>query len=438
MAEIDSIVSVSITADSKTPSRAGFGVPLLLSYHAVFTDQYKLYSSLAEMTADGFTTYDHAYRMAAAVFRADPTVPTVVVGRLPSAPSFSTRLTITSAVQGQHVKVTVIDPTTGTAYPIDYTIGAAETTTTVATAVEALIEAVTGVASVASTNTIDVTPAAAGKKVFMYDLTNCTQVELTADAAYDTELASLQLVNDDWYFILIDSNSQANVNDVAAFALASQKMFFVTTESGAELDGTGTLGSTLKAAGNDHVVILYSPNAHEFAAGTWVGVGAPQTPGSITWNLLTLPGVTAKSLTTTQKSNLETDNENHYQTVAGINVTRQGVTVAGEFVDVVHGIDALTMRIKEDVFGLLANNRVPFTQKGLDLVHSTILAALRAFEGTEEQPGLIAVGTSEVIMPALSSISAGDKAARRLTGIRFSGTLAGAIHYVEIRGTLSV
>jgi hypothetical protein len=437
MADLDSIVSVSITADSATPTRAGFGIPLLMSYHTRWTDSYRSYTALSEMTADGFVTYDHAYLMAAAVFRANPTVEYVIVGRMTSAPAYTSVLTITDATEGNHIKVSVIDPTSGTVTAIDYTILAAATTTTVATAVEALIEAVTGVTSSASVADITVTPAAAGKKVFMYGLTGCKLVETTADAGYDTALTALQLENDDWYFILIDSNSQANVNDVAAFALASTKMFFITTESSYELDGTGTLGSTIKALSNTHAVLLYTPNAHEFGAATWVGVGAPQTPGSITWAFQTLPGVTARTLTNTQKLALEADNTNHYQTIAGISITRPGVTLEGEWIDVIHGIDALTMRIKEDVFGLLASGRVPFTQKGMDLVHSTILAALRAFEGTTEEPGLIAVGTSQVIMPVFSSISASDKANRRLVGIRFSGTLAGAIHFVSVVGTLS-
>lgn len=436
-ADLSSIVSVTITADSKTPSRQGFGVPLILSYHAVFADQYRTYSSLAEMASDGFATYDHAYREAAAVFAQNPTVQEVVVGRLPSAPAFVTQLTMTSAVEGQHVKFKIIEPATGTVQQIDYTIGAAETTTTVATAVELLTEAITGVDSTSASAVVSLTPTVAGRKVFVYDLQNCKVDETTADAGYDTELTSLQLVNDDWYFILIDTESQANINDVAAWALTNKKIAFFSTQSSFELDGTGSLGSTIKALSNDRAVLLYAPNAHEYAAAAWVGKGAPQTPGSITWAFQELAGITPKTLTTTEKNNLETDNINHYQTVAGLSITRQGKTLQGEWIDVRHGIDALEQRIKEDVFGLLASGRVPFTASGLDLVANVILGAMRAFEGTLEQPGLLVVGSSTVIMPAVSSISASDKANRRLTGVRFSATLAGAVHYVSLTGVVS-
>ena len=150
MSDLDDIVSISITADSTTVSREGFGSVLVMSYHTRFVEQYRVYSSLAEMLDDGFTSYDDAYRMARAIFAQDPTVTTIVVGRLPAAPTYQTKLTMTSSTEGAYVRCKVVQPTTGTVSQIEYLIGAAETTTTVATAVELLIEAVTGVDSTSS------------------------------------------------------------------------------------------------------------------------------------------------------------------------------------------------------------------------------------------------------------------------------------------------
>jgi hypothetical protein len=112
--------------------------------------------------------------------------------------------------------------------------------------------------------------------------------------------------------------------------------------------------------------------------------------------------------------------------------------VAGEWIDIRHGIDALEARIQEDVFDLLAGSgKVPFTEAGFDLIASTIDAACQAFVGTDNEPGLLVKDSIKVIMPKLSTVSQADKNARRLTGVRFSALLAGAVHYVEIRGTLS-
>lgn len=437
--EINSIVEVSITADSTTVSRLGFGTPLILTYHTVFAERYRIYASLAEMTSDGFATYDHAYRMAKAAFDQDPTVTQVVVGRLPSAPSFVTRLTMTSATTGAHVKFKVLVPTTGAVVQIDYTIPGASTTTTVATAVELLTEAITGVDSTSTGANVDLVPTVAGRRIFVYDLENCNVTETTAAAGYDTELTALELEPDlDWYFITTDSSSAANISAIAAWVLSRKKMYFVASQSSGLLDNTDTVASDLLALSNDRTVIIYSKNAHEFAGVAWATVIGAQTPGSITAAFKTLKGITVSALNTTQKANLENDNVNHYMNVRRKNITRPGKVTSGEWIDIRHGIDALESRIQEDVFALLADSaKVPFTQKGLDMIGAAIKAACQAFTGTPEAEGLLVPGTIKVIMPALSSISASDKQNRRLTGVRFSAQLAGAVHFVSITGTLS-
>ena len=439
MPSIDSIVSVSISTNSTTVSREGFGTPLVLAYHTRFLERYRTYTTLAEMTADGFAVYDDAYRMAAAAFAQDPTVTQIVVGRLPAAPSYTSTLTMTSAVEGAVIKATVIEPTTGTAVPLTYTVPAAQTLTQVATAFELLVEGVTGVDSGSSVAVVTVTPTVAGRRVHIYDLQNITIEETTADAGYDTELTALQAENDDWYGITTDSSSPANVADVAAWTLTNKKLYFAATNSSGELAGTGTLGSALDALSNDRTVLIYAPNSHEFAGAAWAGAGLAQSPGTITWAFKSLAGVTAKNLTTTQRNFLTADNINTYETIASVPVTLPGVVTSGEFIDIRHGIDALEAAIKEDVFALLVNSsKVPMTRAGLDLIHSAILGAMKRFEGTENVPGLLAEGTSSVIMPLISAISTANRAARRVTGIRFSATLEGAIHSITVVGTLSV
>jgi hypothetical protein len=395
-----------------------------LTYHTRFTDRYRIYTDIAGMAADGFVTTDRAYQAARAAFSQNPAPASIVVGRLPAAPAFTHTLAITSSTEGNHVKVSVMSPTSGAVM------------SSVAAAVEALIEAVAGVDSVAFSSTITVTPTTAGKPVVMYDLENCTLEETTADAGYDDELTALQLENDDWYFVTTDSASETNVDLVSAWTETQKKLYFVTTNSSAVLDGTSTMGSDLLALGRDRTVIIWAKNPSECAAMAWVGVGAPAEPGSITWAMKSLSGVTPKALTATQKAALEADSVNHYQTVKGYNITRKGVVTSGEFIDIIHGIDALEADIQESVFGLLANSaKVPFTAGGLDLVANAILGALKRFEGEQ---ALLVPNTSVVLMPELSAVSTADKAARRLTGVRFSATLGGAIHYVSITGTLSL
>jgi hypothetical protein len=446
--DINSIVAVAITANSKTPSQVGFGTPLILTYHSVFADNYRVYSDVAGMVSDGFTSSHEAYRKAAAAFAQNPAPEQVVVGRLTSAPSFVTQVKVTSAVEAQHIKFKVIEPVAGTIQQIDRTIPAASSTTAEATAIEILVEAFAGVDSSSSTDTISITPTVAGRKVHVYDCVNCAVKETTADANYSTVLDSLSTEYNDWYFISLDSASPANAADVAAWVLANKnvnpKFYFVATSDTDLLAGTATSGTfgefatAAESTSNDHVVSLYVPNSQEGADIAWASVIGVQTPGSITAALKTLVGVTPGSLTTTQRTNLEAINVNHYQTVRGLNVTRQGKVGSGEWIDVVHGIDALKSDLQGAVFGLLAGSgKVPFTPAGLNIIEATIKGVLKRYEGSDDQPGLIAPKSSRVVMPKFSTITTTDKANRELRNVRFSGILAGAIQFVSLLGTLT-
>jgi hypothetical protein len=332
-------------------------------------------------------------------------------------------------------------PATGVVTQIERLIPGSSSTTAEATAVELLIEAVSGVDSTSTGAVITVTPTAAGQFPYIYDLENCTLEETTADAGYAAELASLQLLNDDWYFLSTDSSSSANVLAVAAWALTQKKVYVCTSASAGELSGSGTLGFTIKAAGNGRTTGVWAPDLHQCADTAWAGGIAALDPGTYTACFMALKGVSPKlpAITSTEKSNLETDNWNHYMTVAGVSIVRNGVLFDGEYIDLVVGTDALEARIQEDVFSLFANTRkVPMTDAGFVLIKNAILGAMKAFEGTDDAPGLLVKGTSKVVMPLASSISDADRAARKVNGIKFFADYAEAAQSAGIVGTLSI
>jgi hypothetical protein len=81
MSEADKIVQISITRETKTPSRQGFGLPLITAYTTVFPERARLYSDTASMITDGFATTDAAYLAAAGEFAQNPAPPQVLIGR---------------------------------------------------------------------------------------------------------------------------------------------------------------------------------------------------------------------------------------------------------------------------------------------------------------------------------------------------------------------
>ena len=81
---------------------------------------------------------------------------------------------------------------------------------------------------------------------------------------------------------------------------------------------------------------------------------------------------------------------------------------------------------------LRSSNKIPFTDDGIDTVGNALRGALRA----DVTDGIYSTFT--VTTPAASAVSSADKAARSLTGVTFTATLAGAIHLTTITGTVSV
>ena len=115
---------------------------------------------------------------------------------------------------------------------------------------------------------------------------------------------------------------------------------------------------------------------------------------------------------------------------------------SGEFIDVIRGRDWLTARLRERIFGLLINARkVPFTNAGIDQVTSEVSAQLTEGIGA----GYLSPDNLEgqdvpfvVTAPTAQEVSKADKIARLLPNVAFEATLAGAIHAVQINGSIQV
>ena len=162
----------------------------------------------------------------------------------------------------------------------------------------------------------------------------------------------------------------------------------------------------------------------------------PTEPGSITWKFRELAGIAAVPLTATHRVNLVAKNANFNQDVAGANIMAEGTTADGDFIDVQRGIDWLDDDMSKAVFIVLkAAEKVPFTDPGVAVVQAEVLASLqRAVDRT-----ILAADPAPVVtVPLVADIATVDKAARTLPDVKFTGTLAGAIHKAIIDGVVSV
>lgn len=443
MSDLDTIVSVTITALTVTPDRAGFGVPLLLGFHTVFPERVREYaggSAAVDMVADGFLTNDPLVRMARIVASQNPRPATIKIGRRATGSAQSINLTPTNTTEGFVYTFSVVSPD-GIVTAVTFTNGAAETVATIVTALVALFTAIAGLTATDNTTDLDLDADTLGE---LFDIQTATLtrpgvdlIDNTPDSGIAADITAVELEDSDWYGTALDSNGKAEVAAAATSIEALTHIFTPTSADAEVLDDTaGNIAETLDVANLNRTALLWSGNVLSAAGAAWLGKNLPQDPGSITWAFKTLVGVAADNLTTTETSAVESNDANHYQRIAGVDITRLGTMASGQFIDVTRTIDAITARIQEGIFGLLVTLRkIPYTDKGVSLVKAEILGVLRDFQAD----GALDDAVEPVVTaPKVADIDTADIANRLLPDVSFTARLAGAIHSVVIDGTLTI
>lgn len=442
---LEDIISVSITAQTTTVSRLGFGTPLIAACNLPIAATVRSYSSLSAMTDDSFATSHPAYRIATKIFSQNPKPSSVKVGKRASQFSQSVQLEFLNTTQGYEYEFDIVSPDNTTITSIAYTNGAAETVITIGAAIAALTGAIVDVTTTDNLDgTIDLDADNAGE---LFDFVgfdepdNFTIKDQTTDPGIAADLAAIETIDPDgWYALVLDSNSEAEILAAAAWIEARKKIFLCNTTDSEVVDNTvvDDVMSDLQSFAYARTAILYSQaRLLNWSGAGWAGNRLPSDPGSSTWAFKTIAGVQVDgALTGGQVAVIESKGGNVYRTIASVNVTTFGITASGEYIDTTRFIDWLDSRIKERIFGVLINNaKIPYTDLGVDLMRGQVLAQLQ--QGIAVG-GLAADPAPVVTAPKVADIDPADKAARILPDIRFQATLAGAIHQLVIAGVLSV
>lgn len=443
---IEDHVSITIDLNAVSVTRQNFGLPILLDYFptSIFADRVRTYRAttmLSALVSDGFATTDPIYRMAQAMLGSQVKVRDVKVGRLALAYTQDTELTVTSNTEDDIVGVTITG-TDGVDYEAYHTVTAAQTLNDVAVALKALIDAHALDLTIAAPGAEDLQLVAdnAGDVFYFHTNTHCDVTDETPDPGIATDLAAIQVVDDEWYGMLTSINSFAVVDAVAGWVETQRKIYVAQSQDSDIVTSEITdIGTELKDDARFRTALIYShaPNGSltAFPACAWVGKTFPKDPGAQTWAFKSLSGVGASTMTANEIANLVAKNVNHYVSIAGVSVTRYGNMgiSSTRFIDQVRLKDWLEARIQEEVFSLMASNdRLPYDDDGIDMVRGAITAVY------EEGAGNGALKLSEFSFEALPADeqASGDVLARTVRDIVFGGRFTGAIHSVYITGNV--
>lgn len=442
---LNDLVHSTVSADGAGLKQVGFGVMLLACYHNKYADRVRTYEDLSGLVTDGFAVTDPAYLMTQRVFMQEPRPDKVMIGRLALPHTQTVKWTPTVTTAGFVHKMTLRSGTkSGTATVTNVTT----TIDSVQEIVEAMVIAIQAlndfdpILTVTEDDTA-VTIASTTPGVIFYVSAWTEKLEdVTADPGIATDLANIQLANDDWYGVVVDLPANTIQHAAATWVESAKKLGAWQTSDwqADQSDQTSDLGDILQGLSYARSITYYSDND----TGSYMAVGGmaerfPHDPGSPpgaggTWAHKTIKGAVATNLSSTRKTNLRTKNYCVYIPTAGRSHTLDGKSSSGEFLDKTRFLDWVNVRIQESVATLKLNSeKIPYTDGGV----SQEVAAVSAILDIGVKAGGFSPTTyPTVTAPKVANVSNADKASRTLNGLNWSATMAGAIHLTNVSGTV--
>lgn len=292
------------------------------------------------------------------------------------------------------------------------------------------------------TDTFTVTADAAGEWFSIKcDFNTITSYLSHADPGIAADLTAIEAENSSWYCLLTNYNSNALVIPADAWVAARKKIYIFDTPNSVCV--TGAVGGggqdtldNLKTLARPRTMGSFHNSPADMFSAAWVGKCLPLDPGTETWKWKQLTGPAVVDLTSTQRTNLRNKFGNSYESVAGEAITFEGQAFDEDFIDIQRSLDWLEDDMAKRILeALLANIKIPYTNAGVSIIKGKMLATLK--EGVDREM-LSDDPKPAVTAPRVANVSAADKAARLLPDMKFSATMAGAVHKVNVRGTVSL
>ena len=441
-APLSEIATVTVTSESAAVTQEGFGIPLILSANAAFSERVRSYSDLTSLSAD-FASTTVEYQAARELFAQSPRPQVIYIGRRANKPT--QRWAITPVVGNSTTYKLKIRSAAGTLTECSYTSDGSATMAEIIAGLKTEIDALSlGVTVSDQTTYMRIVANSAGAWFAVESTTSPIENLLVkqdhADPGLSADLDAIKLENDGWYAVHSLYNSQAEIEAIATWVESNGKVFVAQTQdtnviSVSSGSDSSSVAYSLKNSARTRTALLYHENTGAFLDCALSGKCLPATPGTETWahKQLTLTEG-ASNLTSTHITNAKAKNCGYFVTVGGLNVTFEGKVSSGTYLDVTRIKDWLEARMQEGIVALAASSdKVPYTDAGINLVAAVVRAVLE--EG--ERNGAIASGWT-VTVPRVSTVSSADKTARTLNNVKFDCVLTGAIQKMNVSGTASV
>jgi hypothetical protein len=443
---LSDILNMTITLKSSVPTKAGFGRSMIAGYHTRFVGRSRLYTTADAMLVDGFVTTDHLYKLASAV--KNQGAKDFKIGRCALAYTQLVEFVPSNTTQGFVYSGKI----NGVAW--SYTVLAAATLASVCTALAALWTGLSGTGftytGASGTKVVATASTPGTMKQFTEVVPELRITETTADAGIATDLAAIHNADSDWFGLLLDSNSEAQVNATASWIESKRKMYFYPTADYGCKDAAVTTDvmSDIKAADYFNTAGFWHQDVGSMIAAGFQGAHLLTLPGTATLAFKSAKGVTPSDtaangtqyITDAEDANVQAKSGNTYRTIAGNGTLWEGKCGGQDYVDAVRFIHFMYARITESVIFTFQNNpRIPYSDAGIEIMKSAILNPLLSWTKKPYEALSTAAGEAPFVQaPKASEVAEADRINRLLPDVTFSARYLGAIHKMVVTGTVSL
>lgn len=256
-------------------------------------------------------------------------------------------------------------------------------------------------------------------------------------SAATVALADAMLVDKGWrQLIVINEGDEASAPAAISTLVEAMdgKLYF----AGLDVDDN----TVITTSGLRRTVLFYCDATESVPVpeAALVGETAGRAAGSFTYKNLVLSGIEAQVLTKAQLDEIHEKGGITFVAKAGDNVTSEGKVAGGEYIDIIDSEDYIIQQLTHKTQKVLNNaSKVPYDNNGIGMLESVAKDVLQDAYNN----GMII--TNEDGTPGYSvnyalreDTKATDRANRLYMGGSFSFILSGAIHEVEITGSITV
>lgn len=448
MANIDRISNVQIALNTAPIFTVGFNVALVAGPHVVGLNRVDTVTSSDDLLTMGLLATDPLYLAVNDAFSQTPRPKLVKVGRRQVD-----AVTLTpTVISGREYKITVgYKNSSSDIIKTDYiyTSDTDATAMEICTGLQGLIDADTACPLDAAVvgSTIVLTNKIPGT-AFSIKANNLIALTQPVSSATVTEdMAAINNEDADWYGFSITSRAQVDILAAADWAESKIKLFaYSTAEAGAKDNASTTDTMSKLFDGNYFRTFGFY---HGEAATDFPELGVMVrcfsiNPGGETWANKQLAGINVDKLTETEYQAVTKKNGNTFERFRNIAITQNGKVAAGEWIDTIRFRDWLQEDMQTRIFSLLVNSaKVPYTDGGIAQIENVMRASLLQGQvrGGVAPTEFLDDGTANpgfvVSVPLSSNINTNNKANRVLNDMNFTARLAGAVHVVNVNGSLT-